>query len=366
MSENTHDDPPHMEDHMTPQPNIPMDPQLQQAMAALLQAMTTQFQLGNPQAPAVPAPRRNPVAAPQSHTKIRNPDPYDRSDPTMLWQFLSQCKLVFRSCPEDYQSDSVKINYAVSWLKGTAQQWYEPTLDLDKFNLPPIATHWDNFEEALKTTFGEPDPAAAASHKLDNLTIKDHHHLAKYNVDFNKYTTLTGFDKRALYAKYYKGLAPCLKDALIYSVCPGTLAELCTQAQAFNLRYWEHRKEECLKSYSAPAPKSSGTTSSTTSSPRPQPLSSKLPSRASTPSASAPKVKKPNISKNLSPNGKLLPEEKERCRKNNLCMICASNKHFLDDCPLRKPQAKAALLDPVAEDQGEGSASKAESSELPN
>ena len=28
---------------------------------------------------------------------------------------------------------------------------------------------------------------------------------AWYNVDFNKYSTITGFDKRALYAKYYKG-----------------------------------------------------------------------------------------------------------------------------------------------------------------
>jgi hypothetical protein len=95
-------------------------------------------------------------------------------------------------------------------------------------------------------------------------------------------------------------------------------------------------------------------------------FSTKATLRVSTPSASAPKVKKPNISKNLSPDGKLLPEEKEHCRKNNLCMICASNKHFLDDCPLCKPQAKAMLLDPIAEDQGEGSTSKAESSELPN
>jgi hypothetical protein len=91
-----------------------------------------------------------------------------------------------------------------------------------------------------------------------------------------------------------------------------------------------------------------------------------LPSRASTPSAPTSKVKKPNISKNLSPDGKLLPEEKECCRKNNLCMICTSDKHFLDDCPLHKPQAKAMLLDPIPEDQGKGSTSKAESLEFPN
>jgi hypothetical protein len=36
-----------------------------------------------------------------------------------------------QSQPKDHQYDSVKINDAVSWLKGTAQRWYKSTLDLD-------------------------------------------------------------------------------------------------------------------------------------------------------------------------------------------------------------------------------------------
>ena len=54
-------------------------------------------------------------------------------------------------------------------------------------------------------------------HKLDNLHMQDHHSITKYNVEFNEYATITGFNEGALFAKYYKGLAPCIKDGLVYS-----------------------------------------------------------------------------------------------------------------------------------------------------
>jgi hypothetical protein len=305
------EDPPHMENRSTTSPHPPVDPQLQNALAALLQAMTAQMQQGNANAhQATPAPRPSTAPTSRSRVKLRDPDPYDGSDPSKLRPFLSQCKLVFRTRPEDYRHDSIKINYAVSWLTGTAQRWYEPTLDLDEFELPLIATDWDAFEEALKTMFGEADPVASASHKLDNLTMKDHHHLNRYNVEFNEYATITGFDQKALYAKYYKGLAPRLKDALIYCGRPATLSALRTQAQALDLRYWERRDEERFKTSSTPLSKSSGSSFASTSSTKSPSTSSKPPSRSSTPSVSASREKKPDISKNLGTDGKLLPEEK--------------------------------------------------------
>ena len=156
-----------------------------------------------------------------------------------LCAFLSQCKLVFRACPDDFKHDEVKITYAVSWLKGTTQQWYEPNLTLKDFDLPEYAFCWSAFKEALKTTFGKPDPISLASHKLDNLCMQDHHHITKYNVEFQEYTMIMGFNKQALYAKYYKGLAPCIKDRLVYSGRPDTVAELRMQAMNLDLHYWE-------------------------------------------------------------------------------------------------------------------------------
>jgi hypothetical protein len=77
--------------------------------------------------------------------------------------------------------------------------------------------------------------------------MHDHHHITKYNADFNEYATITSSDKRALYAKYYKGLAPRIKDGLVFSGRPNTLAELRVQTINLDLRCWERKDEERYK-----------------------------------------------------------------------------------------------------------------------
>jgi hypothetical protein len=235
MSENNdHEVPPHMntpafetpEAPQAPPPLPALDPNLQQAMAALFQAMTVNMQAAPPMQAPVPQGREG---APRQRVKAREPDPYDGTDPSKLRAFLSQCKLVFRSSPHAFANDELKIMYAVSYLKGTALRWFEPNLSLDEIDLPRHAYLWNAFEEELKSTFGEPDPTTSAILKLDNLSMKDTHHIAKYNVDFNEYTTLTGFNNHALYAKYYKGLAPRIKTASFSLVAPPTSTAYATK-----------------------------------------------------------------------------------------------------------------------------------------
>jgi len=103
------------------------------------------------------------------------------------------------------------------------------------------------------------------------------------------------------------------------------------------------------------------------------PAQSRTSSRASTPAASLsaaqPKSKKPNLLKILGLDRKLLPEEKECCHKNNLCMICSSKNHFTDKCPSNKDKTQGhttQLREVDEEPDSEGSASEDFSSELPN
>ena len=126
------------------------DPTLPQAMTAMSQAMTALLaQLRAP--PVAPAPAFEhdaaPAPAPRGKIKARDPDPYDGSDPTKLRAFISQCRLVFRARPCDFEEDHVKITNAVSWLTGTTQRWYEPTLALADDELPDFALYWEDFEE---------------------------------------------------------------------------------------------------------------------------------------------------------------------------------------------------------------------------
>ena len=103
-------------------------------------------------------------------------DPYGGSDLSNLRPFFSQCNLVFRNCLGGYHSDQLKTMYAVSWLEGTGvgTSLMYPSMAKSFLITPSSGAA---FEEALKSTFGEPDPVASAIHKLDNLSIKDHHHL---------------------------------------------------------------------------------------------------------------------------------------------------------------------------------------------
>jgi len=354
-----------------PQAPPAMDPALQAAMAAFFTTMTQQFQaqVANPQPVNLPNPLQY-QPAPQSHIKTWDPDPYDGSDPTKLCSFPSQCKLVFQSQPEEYRHDHAKIMFAVSWLKGMAQWWFKPILALEDHKLPWYTCKWEHFEDALNSTFGEPDPFASATHKLDNLVMKDYHHLNKYNVDFNEYATITSFDKCVLYTCYYKGLAPWIKDGLVYSGCPPTLVRLWEQAQELDLHHWKHKDEEnfmttALKSSGSSNSKSFGTTPAMSSNTSKATSTSKNPSRSSTPSLSSAKSQKQDLSKILGPDRKLLPEEKEHCKKSNLCLICTFKEHFSNKCPSHKNYAMAhtANLDTTKdiEEQSEGSVSEAES-----
>ena len=339
--------------------------QLPNVMANLAQAMTAlmaQLQAAPPRAQAHRNRDREPAREHRTHVKARDPDPYDGSDPMKLRAFLSQCKLVFRACPDDFDDDEVKITYAVSWLKGTAQRWYEPNLSLDEEELPDFALNWNDFEEALKTTFGEPDPISTASYKLDHLAMKDHYHITKYIIEFNELAAITGYDERALYSNFYRGLAPRIKDTLAISGKPTTLDELRTKSQALDLRYWERRDKEHYKN-----PSSSSKTASTSSSStaqnvnKSQSASTSTKSRSATP-ADTTKPKTPDLSKILGPDGKLLPAEKDRRRKNNLCLICAAKDHHAEQCPSRRErtQARTATIEEVT------SSSDAEASDDPN
>ena len=57
---------------------------------------------------------------------------------------------------------------------------------LHKEYLPNHALYWGTFEEALKITFGEPNPVNTATYSLDNLRMQGHHRITKYNIEFNE------------------------------------------------------------------------------------------------------------------------------------------------------------------------------------
>ena len=70
--------------------------------------------------------------APSSGSKVREPDQFDGSDPRKLRLFLFQCQLNFHDHPAAFATDLAKVNYTVSFLSGTALDYFEPGLSTER------------------------------------------------------------------------------------------------------------------------------------------------------------------------------------------------------------------------------------------
>src|SRR5467141_4515421 len=140
-----------------------------------------------------------------SKPKLREPDPFDGSDSRKLCTFILQCKLNFRDRPDMFKSDTAKVNYMLSYLKGSALDCFEPTL-LDT-NEPQWLSNFILFIEELEANFGTYDPISEAEAKLEAFRMHDSHQATKYLIKFQQLASCVQWGKAALCRQAYNGLA---------------------------------------------------------------------------------------------------------------------------------------------------------------
>jgi len=280
---------------------------------------------------------------PTSKAKAKEPDTFDGSDPKKLNNFILLCNLTFRSNPA-YSDDSNKANFALSYLRGTALEYYEPSI-LDSDEVPAWMDNWSAFVRNLRIQFGPVDPTADAEDAIDNLKMQDNQHIVKYNVDFNRFAIRTGWDDNVLRHRYYTGLAERIKDVMGQQGKPANLDSMKTLAHAIDARHWErlreksrsgkgksdtpdksdHKNKSDDKSKNTPSTsgndKSHNNKNSNKSSNN---MSGKTASTSGTSTVSPDKLGK---------DGKLTPQERQRRFDNNLCLFCGGTGHTAKDCP---------------------------------
>src|SRR6266481_1850303 len=96
--------------------------------------------------------------------KLWDPNPFDGSDTQKLRTFILQCKLNFQDHSDLFQDDMMKINYMLSYLKGSALDCFEPALlEMPK---PMWLSNFALFLEEMEASFGSYDPISEAEAKL--------------------------------------------------------------------------------------------------------------------------------------------------------------------------------------------------------
>ena len=62
-------------------------------------------------------------------TKACIPNTFSNTEPNKLNNFLFQCRLYFHANPAQFDMDIAKINFAITYLTGVAQNWFEVDLN---------------------------------------------------------------------------------------------------------------------------------------------------------------------------------------------------------------------------------------------
>src|SRR6266481_5203595 len=117
-----------------------------------------------------------------SKVKLQEPDPFNGSDSHKLRTFILQCKLNFQDHPDLFKDNSTKVNYILSYLKGSALDCFKPTL------LDPVEPTWLSdftlFIQKLEDNFRSHNPVSEAEAKLEGLRMQDYHQAMKYFIQF--------------------------------------------------------------------------------------------------------------------------------------------------------------------------------------
>jgi hypothetical protein len=283
-----------------------------------------------------------------SRSKVREPDPFDGTDPTKLRTFLVQLQLSFNDRPRAFADDSKRVNFAISYLKGIALAHFENSLlEPDLFNPPAWDNDYDEFVSELKTYFGSPDVVGEAESKLENLSMKPTQRIAKYLVEFNRHATITGWDSRALRHQFYRGLPACIKDEVSRVGKPASLSELRTLAQSIDGRYWEREEETRRERGGQSTEKKTDkphNQASSSSNQKPQNKSHKkqFTPRDSGSSPQNPDKRTSDLGDKLGKDGKLTVAERARRFANNLCLFCGGVGHTAKECPKSSSSAAKA------------------------
>src|SRR5882724_9764053 len=102
-----------------------------------------------------------------------------------------------------FEDDTDKVNYVLSYLKGTALYHFESAI------LDPIKPQWlsdfDLFMDEIKANFRTYDPVSEAEAELEGLHMHESHQAMKYFIKFQQLAAHIEWGNAALHRQAYNG-----------------------------------------------------------------------------------------------------------------------------------------------------------------
>jgi len=283
-----------------------------------------------------------------ANSKSKVPAPAVFSGKREDWKsFSSHLSLFFTANTSQYPSDSDKILFAISRLgSGSAFKFMEQYIsDFQKpaASRPMIISSYNTFIDTLSENFGIQNAHVVAEAQL--RILKQKHSAMDYTNRFLELASETDWNDSAKISQYRLGLKDTVQDILALTDEPTDFATFTSKAINIDKRLYARQveKNSQTSSRSGSSPPSSAT-----------PVRTQQTSRNTTTSSNLPPASDsaPSMAMDLShvTHRAIDEAEKQRRRDNNLCTYCASEDHWIKDCPTRpkpssfKPNQSISML----------------------
>ncbi len=284
----------------------------------------------------------------ENKLNIRDPEPFTGKDRRKWKAFLTECLMTFAAKPHTYGGDRPKVIFAASYLTELAQKHYITLLQFQPHH--PALYHWADFVQEFGNMFGNLNAKLEAERALARIKMKErdnfHHHLTRFEVHAYE----SGWNFEALRFALQQSLPRRLKSALAtMERRPGTYQELRQVLSNLDQSYWESQADEEEEHARAQRQNPRGDANLRTS--------SRAPSNDSTPRAASnqrptstrpsqprPAGPRPTNNNATTPANPISSEERERRRREGLCIRCAAAWSPGHTCASRPTAARAAVV----------------------
>uniref|UniRef100_A0A674N6B8 CCHC-type domain-containing protein n=1 Tax=Takifugu rubripes TaxID=31033 RepID=A0A674N6B8_TAKRU len=215
--------------------------------------------------------------------------------------FLHQCELLFRHQPSRFVSDEAKVGFITSLLADKALSWAIAAVDLD----PRLSSDYSAFRREFKAVFEHPTYGEDAASRLLALQ-QGSRSVAEYTLEFRILAAESRWGETALRSVYRRGLSEAIKDLI--------RRQERAQRAGGSTRQLSHRTSS-VPDFSL----------TSTAAPPPHIL-------LQSPAHSSPRVGEEPMQIGRS---RLSRQEREQRLRDQLCLYCGNNGHFIQACPVR-------------------------------
>ena len=327
-------------------PTVPIEPVLLQTQLLAILQLLAENVTGRNRGVSTSSTRDS------KEPKVKDPETFTGKR-SLLNPFITECNLVFELQASRFNNERVKVNYMISYLRGTPLDAISPYLTA--LPRPSFIESYDEFIAYLRSNFGDPDEIGTTRRKYKAL--RQTTSAAAYFAELQQYLAINYKDQDPIVDNAIDGLKPFLKDELAKRPRPSTFIELREFVIPLDNRLYE-REQEKKKDPEKPAAHTPSKSTEHRSSTRTVVDSTTTAIPAVIPIQLASKSRTTGYTKQYRPP--VNQEEKDRRIRLDLCRYCGSPGHYASACPnVRTPPTVAIASKPNDNDAEKGQGSPA-------